>query len=103
MNVLAISTSSNICSVALLENNNCIKEINIDDKKTHSECLMPVISEILDSQNMLLKNIDLIAVDVGPGSFTGIRIGIGTVKGLAMPNDIPIVRSFFIRSIGIQH
>jgi len=90
MNILALSTSSNVCSVALVKDTLCIKELNIDDKKTHSEHLMPLIKELLDGQNMSLKNIDLIAVDVGPGSFTGIRIGIGTAKGLAMPNNIPI-------------
>lgn len=91
MIILSISTSSNICSVALLDNITCICELNIDDAKTHSEKLMPLIDEILSKNNLSLSNIDLIACDIGPGSFTGIRIGIATIKALAEFNNIPVV------------
>ena len=91
MIILAISTSSNICSVALLNDDHIILELNINDSKTHSENLMPLIDNLLTKTNIKLSEIDLIGVDKGPGSFTGIRIGISTVKGLAAPNDIPIV------------
>ncbi|MCL2354568.1 MAG: hypothetical protein FWC68_01505 [Oscillospiraceae bacterium] len=66
MNILAISTSSNICSVALLEDNRSIKELNIDSNCSHSENLMPLIKELLDSCSVKLSNIDLIACDNGP-------------------------------------
>ena len=91
MTILAISTSSNICSVALLKNMDTILELNTDDSKTHSENLMPLIDELFTKCSMKLSDIDLIGVDSGPGSFTGIRIGISTVKGLAAPSNIPIV------------
>jgi len=91
MNILAISTSGNICSVALLNNTNIILELNINDSKTHSENLMPLIKDLFIKSNMKLSDIDLIGIDNGPGSFTGIRIGVSTVKGLAVPNNIPIV------------
>lgn len=91
MKILAISTSSNTCSVALLEDDKCIQELNICNEKTHSEKLMPLIDEILKNNNMALSNIDLIACDNGPGSFTGIRIGVSTIKALAEAKQIPVV------------
>ena len=91
MLILAISTSSKICSVALLENNTKLKELNIDNLKTHSENLVPLIDELLVSTNKTVSEIGLIACDVGPGSFTGIRIGISTAKAIAEVNQIPVV------------
>lgn len=91
MLILAISTSSKICSVALLENDKPIKELNIDNQKTHSENLLPLIDELFKSTNKNVSELNLIACDVGPGSFTGIRIGISTTKGIAEVNQIPVV------------
>ena len=69
MTILAISTSSNNCSVALLKDNYTIKELNIDGSRSHSEKLMPLIEELLDLSNTNLSNIDLIASDNGPRIF----------------------------------
>lgn len=91
MLTLAISTSSKICSVALLENDKPIKELNIDNQKTHSENLLPLIDELFKSTNKDVSELNLIACDVGPGSFTGIRIGISTTKAIAEVNKIPVV------------
>lgn len=91
MLTLAISTSSKICSVALLENDKPVKELNIDNQKTHSENLLPLIDELFKSTNRNVSELNLIACDVGPGSFTGIRIGISTTKGFAEVNQIPVV------------
>jgi len=91
MIVLAISTSSNICSVALLNENKCIKELNITDTKTHSENLMPLIDRVFKETGLTLNDINLLACDIGPGSFTGIRIGISTIKAFAEFKNIPII------------
>ena len=91
MLILAISTSSKICSVALLEDDKILNEINIENQKTHSENLLPLIDDILKSQNKKISEVKLIACDNGPGSFTGIRIGISTVKAIAEVNQIPVV------------
>ena len=91
MKILAISTSSNTASVALLEDDKCIEELNICNEKTHSEKLMPLIDELLKSNKVTLSDIGLIACDNGPGSFTGIRIGVATVKALAEAKNIPVV------------
>ena len=80
MKRLAVETSSKICAVALVENDKLIKEEIIEDENTHSVKLMPLIDELLKETNTNLEDIDLFAVDKGPGSFTGIRIGIATIK-----------------------
>ena len=91
MIILAISTSSNVCSVALLSDDSCIKELNTINEKTHSENLLPLIDELLKSTNTDVSAINLIACDNGPGSFTGIRIGVSLVKGMAEALNIPII------------
>lgn len=89
MKVLSIDTSSNICSVAILENATLIKEINLDNGLTHSESLMPAIDAILKTTGLSLQQIELIVCDKGPGSFTGIRIGTATVMAFADSQNIP--------------
>ena len=83
MIILSIDTSSNICGVAILEDISLIKEISLDNGLTHSESLMPTIDTIFKETNLSLKNIDLLVVDKGPGSFTGIRIGTATVMAFS--------------------
>ena len=90
MRILAIDTSSPICSVAILENDNLIDEINLDDGRTHSENLMPLIDSILKRNNLDIKNIEMISCCVGPGSFTGIRIGVATIKPMAEVLNIKV-------------
>lgn len=83
MKILAIDTSSAICSTAILENDLVIDENNLDNGRTHSENLMPLIDELLKRNNMTIKDIELLVCAVGPGSFTGIRIGVATIKPIA--------------------
>ena len=80
MKILAVETSSKICAVALVENEKIIKEEILEDENTHSVKLMLLIDKLLKETNTNLEDIDLFAVDKGPGSFTGIRIGIATIK-----------------------
>ena len=91
MKILSIDTSSSICSVAILEDTKIIKEMHNFSEKEHSETLMPMIDELFKTTNLSLDNIGLIACSVGPGSFTGIRIGIATVKAFADAKNIPVV------------
>lgn len=80
MKILSIDTSSKICSVAVLEDTDLIIEKHILDEKTHSQKLMPLIDDILKSLKLDLSDFDLYACSVGPGSFTGVRIGVSTIK-----------------------
>lgn len=92
MKILAIDTSSKTCSVAITEDNQKIIELHNNDEKTHSVKLMPMIDEAFRSTDLSLDNIDLLACSVGPGSFTGVRIGISTVKAFADVKGIPVVQ-----------
>ena len=91
MKILSIDTASDLCTVAVLEDKNCIKEIIVDDARNHSEKIMPVIEQALSETNLNLKDINLFVCDKGPGSFTGIRIGVGTVLAFQDTLNIPCV------------
>ena len=91
MKILAIDTSSKICSVSILENEQVILEKRNDDEKTHSQKLMPLVDEIFRETNLTLDQIDMLACCLGPGSFTGVRIGISTMKAFADVKEIPCV------------
>lgn len=91
MKILSIDTSSDVCSVAILEDKTVIKEISIEDANTHSVKLMPQIKEIFKQTNLSLNDIDLFACDKGPGSFTGIRIGIATIKAFCDATNKPAI------------
>ena len=89
--LLSIDTSSDVCSVAILEDDKLIKELNITDSKTHSENLMPLIDKLFNETGLKLSEMQAIACSIGPGSFTGIRIGIATVKAMAQVYNLPVV------------
>ncbi len=95
MKILSIDTASSICSVAILEDNKVIKELSNDDTNTHSVKLMPQVEQIFKETNLTLNDMDLIACDKGPGSFTGIRIGIATVKAFFDVTNIKTIRNNF--------
>lgn len=80
MKILSVETSGNICAVAIAEDDKLIKEEVLDDGNTHSVKLMPLIDKLLSETNIEISDIDLFACDIGPGSFTGIRIGVSTIK-----------------------
>ena len=91
MKILAIDTSSKICSVSILEDNDVILEKHTNDEKTHSQNLMPLVDEIFKETNLSLDDMNLLSCCLGPGSFTGIRIGIATIKAFADVKKIPVV------------
>ena len=84
MKVLAVETSSNNCSVALLDENKVIADFNCNTGTTHSQNLMPMVDQVLKFAEADLNDIDVLAGSTGPGSFTGLRIGIATIKGMAI-------------------
>ena len=91
MKLLAIDSSAQVASVAVLSDTAVLAEYSVDYKKTHSQTLLPMIDEVLRMTETKQSDIDAIAVAAGPGSFTGLRIGAATVKGLAMVWNVPIV------------
>jgi tRNA threonylcarbamoyladenosine biosynthesis protein TsaB len=82
--ILAIETATDICSAALVHNDNILSSRSLDEKNIHSEKLMVLVDEILIDAHVSIKQLGAIAVSIGPGSFTGLRIGLSTAKGLAM-------------------
>lgn len=91
MNILGIDSSGMVASVAIVSDDVVIAEYTMNHKKTHSETLLPMIDEIVKTSEMKLEDLDAIAIASGPGSFTGLRIGAATAKGLALAIDKPIV------------
>ncbi|GAA0455299.1 tRNA (adenosine(37)-N6)-threonylcarbamoyltransferase complex dimerization subunit type 1 TsaB [Alkalibacillus silvisoli] len=91
MNVLAIDTSNQPMSVALLKDQQLAAELTVNVKRNHSIQLMPAIDYILNQAGLLPKDLNLIAVAEGPGSYTGLRIGMTTAKTLAWTLNLPIV------------
>lgn len=91
MRIVALESSGIVASVAVMENDKLIAEYTTNDKKTHSQTLLPMLDDILKMVNIDIEDIDAIAVSGGPGSFTGLRIGSATAKGLGLALDKPIV------------
>jgi len=89
MNILGLDTSTKKANVCLEYNNNTINK-SIDNEITHSEKLLPLIDEVLKSTSANLNDINYLACSAGPGSFTGIRIGIATIKAFSKAFNIPV-------------
>ncbi|MCI5596892.1 MAG: tRNA (adenosine(37)-N6)-threonylcarbamoyltransferase complex dimerization subunit type 1 TsaB [Lachnospiraceae bacterium] len=91
MKLLVLESSGLVASVALMEEEKMIGEYTVNFKKTHSQTLLPMVDELVKNIGIDLKELDGIAISNGPGSFTGLRIGSATAKGLAQALNIPIV------------
>lgn len=91
MKILAVDSSGLVASVAIVEDDNLVAEYTMNYKKTHSQTLLPMLDEIVKMTDTDLNSVDAIAVAKGPGSFTGLRIGSATVKGLGLALKKPII------------
>lgn len=91
MKILALDSSGLVASVALVEDDILVAEYTMNYKKTHSQTLLPMLDEIKKAVNLDLGSIDAIAVAAGPGSFTGLRIGSATAKGLGLVLGKPLI------------
>lgn len=87
MKILAVDTTASPVSVAILTDGFLTGEFFLNTKTTHSQTLMPLIDSLLKTTDTKVTDIDIFAVNSGPGSFTGVRIGVATIKGLSMPSD----------------
>ena len=92
MLILGIDTSTKICTCSIFDNENgIIAETSLSVKKNHSNILMPMIDNLFKISDLTINDIDKIAVAIGPGSFTGVRIALGIAKGLAMALNKPLI------------
>ena len=92
MILLSIDTSGPACSAALLADGRLLGEIVINSALTHSETIMPAVDELLSRESLTCADVDLFAVAAGPGSFTGVRIGVCAAKGMAHATGKPCAR-----------
>lgn len=93
MKILGIDTSAVVCTCAVCEVGEAPKVIasgSLNTKLTHSQTLVPFIENLLNGANLSLSDIDVFAVSSGPGSFTGLRIGVSAIKGMAFANNKPV-------------
>lgn len=91
MKVIAIDSSGLVASVAIAEDDKLVGEYNIQHKKTHSQTLIPMLNELKTMTELDLASVDAVALAAGPGSFTGLRIGSATAKGLGFALNVPLV------------
>ncbi len=91
MLILGLDTTTLSCSVALLQGDNLLAEMTLNIKKTHSERLMPLLYQLLTESGIEREQIEAIAAAAGPGSFTGLRIGLATARALAQGLGVPAV------------
>lgn len=91
MKILALDSSGLVASVAVVEDDTLIAENTIHYKKTHSQTLLPMLQSVKEMIELDLESIDAIAISAGPGSFTGLRIGSATAKGLGLALNKPII------------
>lgn len=91
MKILGLDSSGLVASVAIVEDDNLRGEFTMNYKKTHSQTLLPMLDEVVKMIELDLNTIDAIAVSGGPGSFTGLRIGSATAKGLGLALDKPLI------------
>lgn len=91
MRILALDSSGLVASVAVAEDDNLLAEYTVNYKKTHSQTLLPMLDEVSKLIELDLESLDAIAVSAGPGSFTGLRIGSATAKGLGLALGKPLI------------
>ena len=91
MKILAVDTSANTATVCVVEDDKLLAEEIVNHKKTHSQTLMPMIDNVLKNCGTDIPEIDIFAVANGPGSFTGLRIGVSAIKGMAHALDKPVI------------
>lgn len=93
MNILALDTSGTVAAVAVGTEEKLLANYYIDDKLTHSEKLLPMTDTVLKELHMTIRDVDCFAVVIGPGSFTGLRIGVAAVKGMALGRPVVPITS----------
>jgi tRNA threonylcarbamoyladenosine biosynthesis protein TsaB len=98
MNLLAIETATEACSVALHANDRVYAK-DVVEPRCHARLILPLIHELLEEAHIKVRDLDAIAVSIGPGSFVGLRIAMSVAQGLAAPFDIPLLPISTLRVI----
>ncbi len=99
MKILSMECSATPASVAVIEDNKILASSFVNVRLTHSQTLMPMVENLLNSAKLSINDIDGLAISNGPGSFTGVRIGISALKGIAAPKNLPCVAVSTLRAM----
>ena len=99
MRILSLDSSATVASVALFEDEKLLSEFTINNGNTHSETLLPMVETVLKTYGITPSDVDAYAATTGPGSFTGVRIGAATVKGLAFGSNKPCIEVSTLEAI----
>lgn len=102
MRILAVDTATTSCSVAIVDQTSLLSEFTIDREETHSKHLMDMIKAALRMSGLNFSDLDGFAITRGPGSFTGLRIGISTIKGLVVASEKPVVGVSSLETLAFQ-
>ncbi len=102
MNIISIETSTDICGIALIKDGNCLQKVEKKIPKKHAEQLPVFYETLINFSNYNEFKINAIAVSIGPGSFTGLRVGLGFAKGLAYAKALPIIPVPTLNALGIK-
>jgi tRNA threonylcarbamoyladenosine biosynthesis protein TsaB len=102
MKLLAIETSGPASSVALLEDQSLIMELALDPEQRTSVTLLPGIIKLLEEQSLQPQQLDALAVSAGPGSYTGVRVGIATAQGIAAAANLPVYGASSLQGLALQ-
>ncbi len=99
MRILALDTSTNVATAAILEDDVIIGEYSCNKGKTHSQRLMPMLRDMLEAVGLKASDMDAFAASIGPGSFTGLRIGVTTAKAMAFAAQKPVISVYTLDSL----
>jgi tRNA threonylcarbamoyladenosine biosynthesis protein TsaB len=102
MKLLSIETATNLCATAVIDESTILSERSLTTPQIHSEKLVPIIDECLRDANCDLSDIDGIAISIGPGSFTGLRIGLSVAKGLSFASGKPLVAVSTLKAFAFE-
>ena len=89
--ILCADTSSQLCSVSIFNNDDLVDSINSNIERSHSKILLKQIDDLLNKNNLSVKDLDALSIAKGPGSYTGLRIGVSTFKGLCYSLEKPLI------------
>ncbi len=102
MKILGIDTATHSTSICIIEDEKLICEYTVNTKKTHSQKLMVMIESMIKESDLNIKDIDAIAICIGPGSFTGLRISMATAKAIAQVRNLPIISVNSLESLAFN-
>jgi len=102
LNILGIETATQICSAAIIKDDNLLADYRLNIKNAHAKSLFQIIDHLCNITHININKLDGIAISIGPGSFTGLRIGLSAVKGLALSSNIPITSVSTLQGLAFQ-